>query len=394
MGLKAWTAAAAVTAILLLAAAEARASTVDSGVVYLYSDPGDIPLYKALPDIAELAPPTQWRDSKIILALDLNYEFMDEAGRESIHRLLEEAAKGKTVVVGFNTLRSIEIQEPGALKAVGVSVNFTHIGVVEVAPGNGFKFEKFKYDTDVYGIALVEARRGEVLLSTRGIPVLIEVPIGRGRLVIVTINPSEHYLNEENPAVAEFVASIVEHYSSGGGGLREAAPLAALGSSVAAYLTLSRSPTASRLRDAAKWPLALIGGYLIPSDKALDNETRRAIYEYVKEKGYTTVADTASRFSISRTNARWHLYVLVRSNLLEVTRVGKVEVYHPPGEDNRARAVKDFLLENRLRRRIYELLARGVSMSELPRILGVSKSTVSYHVGILRRYGVLSLEEE
>ncbi len=128
----------------------------------------------------------------------------------------------------------------------------------------------------------------------------------------------------------------------------------------------------------------------------LKNKTRESIYRYIEAKGgYSTVVDVASTFSISRTNARWHLNVLKRAGLLDETTIQNTTIYHPPGRENRQKAVRAFLLENKIRREIYNLLIRGgKSISDIARTLGLSKSTVHHHVSVLREYGGVVGNEE
>lgn len=368
------------------------ASPIIAGTVtYLYSDSGDIPLYRAISNKTTVAL-SENPEGGVILAIDLNYGFMNESSRETLPALLKEAQKGKTVIVGLNTLRSLTVEAPTTLRLLGISVNFTTAGIVEVKPKNGFKFKAFGYDSDVYGVAMIKAPHEKVIINSSGIPVLVEIPVGKGKLVVLTINPSAYYLDTKNPAVVDFIVAVIEYYSKEGLPLTAAAAAVIL-SAGAAYATFSNNPHAEKFRRWIKWIPLAIGRFMIPPEKVLKNKTRESIYRYIEAKGYSTVVDVASTFSISRTNARWHLNVLKRAGLLDETTIQNTTIYHPPGRENRQKAVRAFLLENKIRREIYNLLIRGKSISDIARTLGLSKSTVHHHVSVLREYGVVGNEE-
>jgi DNA-binding transcriptional ArsR family regulator len=359
------------------------------GIVYIASDSGDVPLYEAVSEKIDASLSSE-PGGELILALDLNYNFLNDSQRV-VFELLRAAHDGKTVVVGFNTLRTIEAVNPSGMKLLGISANFTGVGIITVRPGNGFDFRPFGYDSDAYGIALVKARSGKVLLnSTEGYPVLIEVPVGKGRLVIVTLNLPAYYLDTRNPAVVDFVVAIVKHYSRGRIPLNPETVVGIVGAVGAiAYVATSSNPQAQRIRDALKALVFVIAHFIFLPKDVLRNPVRRKIYGYIAEKGYATINDVVVNCSISRTNARWHLGVLKRAKLIEETPVGNTFLFHLPGKEGRRRAIEGFLLENELRRKIYLLARQGKSLTEIARTLGVSKSTVHHHMEILKRYGLL-----
>lgn len=358
-------------------------------ITYLYSDPGDIPLYKALSNKTSVEA-SDMPSGQIILALDLNYAFMNKSSQKIFLLLLNEAYKGRIVIIGFNTLRGMVKTCPETLRIIGVSANFTSLGVLEIAPRNGFEFQPFKYDSNIYGVALVKTQNGRVLLRASGIPILIETPLGRGKLVILTINPSNYYLETRDPRVADFIISIINYYTTKKLPITTIVATSIVLGAVVAYISFSNNPQIEKLRRLIKWIPLIIAKYVIPHRRELENKLRKSIYNYIKEKGYATVMDIKSTFSISRTNARWHLYVLARAGLLDSVKIQNTEIYFPPGRENRLEAIKRFLLENKVRREIYKMLSEGRNVSEMARVLGVSKSTVIHHIRVLRKYGVIS----
>ncbi|WP_456366964.1 helix-turn-helix domain-containing protein [Thermococcus sp.] len=351
-------------------------------VTYLYSDLGDMPLYRAVSKEEDVV---LGRTGDVTLALDLNYEFLNESERQELLSLLREAKNGKTVIVGLNTLRAMERERPGIFGLLGISVDFTRRGLVRILPNNELKFTPFTYDSDTYGIAIVRGRAKHVLTSG-GIPIVSELSLGKGKLVIVAINPSALYLNTQNPAIVEFVVALIRHYK-GGIPLTGVAVGALASAGAIAYAINSNNPHLQRLRDLLKGLVLVLGAYMLPARDVLKNEIRRGIYEYIKTKGYTTINDVAVTFSISRTNARWHLSVLKRPGYIDETEVGNTRLFYPAGK--RKEAIKVFLLENRTRREIFEMLREGRSLSEISRVLGLSKSTVHYNLRILEEYGLV-----
>ncbi|MDV3103962.1 helix-turn-helix domain-containing protein [Thermococcus waiotapuensis] len=360
---------------------------VTSTAIYLYSDQGDMPLYEAISEKEKVAP---GGDGDIILALDLNYGFLNESMREKALALLSEAKAGRTVIVGLNTLRTLENDRPGILGVLGLTINFTKTGLVKISPNDHLKFTSFTYDSDTYGIALVGGKAKPVLLSG-DIPVVSELRVGEGRFVIIAINPSALYLDTKNPAVAEFVVAIIRHYK-GGVPLTSVAIGALASAGAVAYALNSHNPRIQRFREFLVGLVLALGAYMLPAREILKNEVRRGIYEYVKAKGYTTVNDVASMFSISRTNAKWHLSVLKRSGYVDETEVGNTMIFYPAGK--RREAIKASLLENRTRREILKMVKEGKSLSEISRVLGLSKSTVHYNLSILEEYGLIKSRED
>jgi DNA-binding transcriptional ArsR family regulator len=362
-------------------------------VVYLPSDPGDIPLYKAVSNRTNIIL-SQRPSGDLIVAIDLNYEFLNKSMRNVPLLLLREAKKGKTVILGLNTLRCIEKESPETLKMLGISLNYTRRGIILIEPSDSLNFKEFGYDSDRYGLVIVRAKNSRVVLSSGGLPIVTEIPLGRGKLIAVGINPSAYYLDTHNPGVAEFLTVLIEHYSSGGHS--KVIIVAGLFASAAliGYAATSGNPTVRGFRDAIKYlPFIVIGRFLTPPGDVLKNSTRRGIYEYVRAKSYATLTDITSTFGISRTTAKWHLRILTRSKLLEETQIGNTVVFYPFGKKDEA--IRNFLLESETRRRIYELLKeKPLRISELSRILGLSKSTIHYNVALLEEYGLIQKSGE
>lgn len=370
-----------IIAILLPIAIIVLANTPPS---YLYSDHGDIVFYKELSSKIPLKLGGAW-EGEVIAAIDLNYEFMNQSSRKTLTDLVKEAYNGKTVIIGYNTIRAIQTADPTAFQKIGARVTYSMKGVIDIQPQHGLQFTPLKYDASKYGMAIINAPQVNIIIESGEEPILEEIPVGKGRLIVLAINPVEPYLETRDPAYPEFTAAVLKYYSSKRPSTILAAT-AAIITATAAYLSLSSNQRVERLRNIIKWAI-VSGGFKLMGREVLENKLRKAIYDYINERGYTTVNDIAHTFNISRSNARWHLQVLLRAGLIKATSIQNSEIYHPPGY--RSRAVREFLLENKLRRKIYEQLLKGKSISEIARTLGISKSTVSHHARVLREFKVL-----
>ncbi len=361
--------------------------------VYIPSDPGDIPLYRAISNRTGIALSNE-PSGDIIVALDVNYAFLNDSNKDLPVSLIQDAKDGRTVIIGLNTLRAVEMENPGILEFVGMHLNYTAAGIIPVEPNNLLKFKGFGYDSDRYGLVIVKAKSSKVLLKSDEIPIVTEVPLGRGKLVVVGINPTACYLDTRNPAVPEFVAALIKHYSHAGPS-KAILVGGALGAvALAGYAVTSNNPHVQKFREWIKsLPVIVIGRFLTPPEEVLQNTTRKGIYGYIRARGYSTITDVASTFGISRTNAKWHLRVLTRAKLLEEVSVGNTLIFYPTGK--KGEAIKLFLLENETRRRIYDLLKeRPRGVSELARLLNLSKSTVHHNCAIMEDYGLVRKRED
>ncbi|KUJ99687.1 MAG: hypothetical protein XD43_0651 [Thermococcales archaeon 44_46] len=362
-------------------------------VVYISSDQGDIPLYHAVSNRTGIVLSDK-PSGDLVVALDINYAFLNDSNRNLPVELIGEAKRGKTVIIGLNTVRAVEKINPAILELTGVRLNYTSMGIITIKPNDILKFKEFGYDSDRYGLVLVKAKNSKVPLESEGIAIVTEVPLGRGKLVIVGINPAAYFLDTRNPAVPEFVVALIRYYSHAGPSKAVLVGSAIGAVALAGYVAISNNPQVQKFREWIKSiPVIVVGRFLTPPEDVLKNPTRRGIYEYIKAKGYSTLTDVVSTFGISRTNAKWHLRVLTRAKLLEEVSVGNTLVFYPIGK--KEEAIKLFILENETRGRIYTLLKeRPRGVSELASLLGLSKSTVHHNLSIMEEYGLIRKRED
>ncbi|GEM_PF-3647492 len=106
--------------------------------------------------------------------------------------------------------------------------------------------------------------------------------------------------------------------------------LAAALAAVAAA-SLSRSETRSRLRDAV-YSLAAGLTYLIyRPEEALEHDLRASIYQYLKERGGSSVSRLARHIGAYQNAVAWHLQVLERFGYVSHARIGRWTVYYYTG---------------------------------------------------------------
>lgn len=127
-----------------------------------------------------------------------------------------------------------------------------------------------------------------------------------------------------------------------------------------------------------------------PSDDLLLQRTRRRIVEIVAAHPGLSAREIQRGLGLGWGETAYHLDQLVRANLLYRERTGRRDAYFDrtvPWEDRRILVV---LRGGATRRILLELTSTpGVSGPELQRRLGVSKSTLSFHLTRLIAGGVV-----
>lgn len=132
---------------------------------------------------------------------------------------------------------------------------------------------------------------------------------------------------------------------------------------------------------------------LEPSE-ALNLESRRRIYEHVRSKPGTHLRAIARELGLPLGTALYHLDCLVGANLVGVRRDGRYKRFF--GTNALGRREKDYIsvFHHAVPRRIMvAVLAQGHrTQRELAADVGVSRSTLSFHVTNMVRQGILNCE--
>lgn len=143
--------------------------------------------------------------------------------------------------------------------------------------------------------------------------------------------------------------------------------------------------------------LALVGALPLYNrlnrSATFDNETRRRIFDYVKNMPGACIADIATQVGVSHSTASYHLDKLCGFSLLTSTTDGnKVRFFINGGtfteEERRTLAV----LDNPETRRVLATIVKHpwCYRAELTTLLGVSSPTVNWHLERLNSAGLVT----
>lgn len=135
--------------------------------------------------------------------------------------------------------------------------------------------------------------------------------------------------------------------------------------------------------------LAIRGG---ESRGTLENDTRRAVYEHVRDQPGTPIAGVAEAVDVSHSTATYHLDTLAESGLVVSLEDGNKRRFFPnAGAYDEAERRCLAVLENEGTRRALAAVARRepTTRSELASSLDVSIPTVNWHLERLDDCGFL-----
>ncbi|SEO45873.1 regulatory protein, arsR family [Halogranum amylolyticum] len=123
----------------------------------------------------------------------------------------------------------------------------------------------------------------------------------------------------------------------------------------------------------------------------LENDTRKALYETVRESPGTYLSELASEFGLSVSTVRYHARILENDHAVTIVESsGKHRLYPVDGTDPTLSAALD---EESTARIIYGIDRLGpVTVAELAAELGLADSTVSHHLKRLDDDGLVTRE--
>ena len=121
----------------------------------------------------------------------------------------------------------------------------------------------------------------------------------------------------------------------------------------------------------------------VQRDGSFENETRRRIFEYVRQRPGQSIAEIATTVGVSHSTASYHLERLMEFNLLASTQDGNKMRFFVNGglftEDERR--ILAALSNSETRRVLATILANpGSYRAELTSLLHVSSPTVNWHL--------------
>ncbi|HLE97220.1 MAG TPA: helix-turn-helix domain-containing protein, partial [Candidatus Thermoplasmatota archaeon] len=126
----------------------------------------------------------------------------------------------------------------------------------------------------------------------------------------------------------------------------------------------------------------------------LELDSRRRIYEFVRAKPGTHLRAIARGLASPLGTTLFHLDCLTRTGVVVVRMDGRYKRFF--ASDTLGRREKDYVaaLHRAVPRRLLAVVVRGGARTqrELARELVVSRSTVSFHLSVLVRQGILACE--
>jgi predicted transcriptional regulator len=137
---------------------------------------------------------------------------------------------------------------------------------------------------------------------------------------------------------------------------------------------------------------SLLGTRFVNAGNVLENDARRAIFEYIKTNPGCHLRETAGALQLSTTNVLWHLRKLEEANLVNGKKLEGYKVFYPVegGVEAKRMGLALAVLRNPNARQVLGIIARnpGIHQREIARIIGVNHGTVRWH---LKKLGVVQL---
>lgn len=133
----------------------------------------------------------------------------------------------------------------------------------------------------------------------------------------------------------------------------------------------------------------------VQRDGSFENETRRRIFEYVRQRPGQSIAEIATTIGVSHSTASYHLERLREFNLLAATPDGnKMRFFINGGVfTEEERRILAALSNSETRRVLATILANpGSYRAELTTLLRVSSPTVNWHLQRLLHAGLVNEE--
>jgi len=142
----------------------------------------------------------------------------------------------------------------------------------------------------------------------------------------------------------------------------------------------------------------------LPIEDILQSKTRVRILKILAEEGELNVTEIAKR-AHNHSSIRSHLYFLVKADILQEKRFGRIRIYQLRVEDVRVRAMKNFfdfwkvegmsriedVFYSKGRIRICNLLAEvgELNISEIAKRARINHSNTEFHLNFLVKANIL-----
>ncbi len=146
--------------------------------------------------------------------------------------------------------------------------------------------------------------------------------------------------------------------------------------------------------------LFFLGGTkFITPENVLENDSRRAIYEFVQENPGTHLRATADALDLSTTNVLWHLRKLEDAELVNHKKFEGYKLLYPTegGVEGKKQAIANAVLSNENASNVLEFILAnpGAHQRQIARALDVNHGTVRWHLRKMNEAGlILQVEKE
>ncbi|GEM_PF-1516837 len=129
----------------------------------------------------------------------------------------------------------------------------------------------------------------------------------------------------------------------------------------------------------------------------LGNEIRLHILEYIKKNPGARFINIITETNINRGTALYHLGVLEYFDLITKFKSGGYTLYFQNnGMYSSREKIVSLALQEQTQRRIIEFLSKneGATRGDIANALGLSGSTITWHVAILKKYAIIQTEKD
>lgn len=157
--------------------------------------------------------------------------------------------------------------------------------------------------------------------------------------------------------------------------------------------SLTRTVAETSLGDGAPELLLAAGYNRWSQSSALENDTREALYERVRESPGSYLSELATEMGVSVSTVRYHARILENNHVVTVAETSGKHRLYPVGEtDPTLLAALDEESTARVLHGVHKL--GPVTVADLAAELGLADSTVSYHLNRLDDDELVTRERE
>lgn len=129
----------------------------------------------------------------------------------------------------------------------------------------------------------------------------------------------------------------------------------------------------------------------------LDNDIRLRLLEYVKKNPGVRFSNIIRKTAINRGTALYHLGVLEYFDMITRFKSGSYTLYFQnSGMYSNREKVVSLALQEPAQRHIIEFLSKneGATRGDIAKALGLSGSTITWHVAVLKKYAIVLAEKD